>query len=613
MPTSDCYNKISEKIASMKRDFPYLRNKSDDFAFSALCVRANYFKNPSLEFSDDRIKSIVVDGQFDGGVDAMLLDPNTEENNLVLVQSKFYQQITFDDVRDAIQKLILFYKDMDRGDYQNVNSDVQRKFLSLNAEVGEESKICFVFYTSAPKNKIQGKRIEKLLAEHFSDTSRFEISLFFGDDIIEEIKEMESRRPTVESGKIVIDMPNNALIYGDNAAIVNASAFSIKDLYAQWNTNLLSRNLRYYIKKKDIDQSINDTIKNEPDQFWFRNNGITIVCSEFSIDGRVVTLKNFSIVNGGQTTTLIHRSSDITKEKDLYLPCKIIQTIGDTDDEKSTFILEIAKATNSQKPIKQIDLKSNAPEQIRFCNAMREAGVFYQTKRGENIPRDYREEYKNTDLAQVGKLALAAVFQLPATSRNKPSSLYQERFYNIVFDKNQNQMAGLIKELLYLDYYFRKTFIFEYDKKHSNDPISPIAFAHNARTICIAFVALSARYKLGNFDNDKLRIFFEHSTGSRAYDDYLYDLFSDIGEQTSWLPKTLFNDKDNYDKAAYKLFEAIIISGFRYYLVVHHSDSTLNETNFLKQDQNYYAIVEGDWSELSEKIDQIYGEISNLI
>ena len=36
--------------------------------------------------------------------------------------------------------------------------------------------------------------------------------------------------------------------------------------------------------------------------FWLKNNGITIVCGDFEIDGREVKLRDFSIINGGQTT-----------------------------------------------------------------------------------------------------------------------------------------------------------------------------------------------------------------------------------------------------------------------------------------------------------------------
>lgn len=604
------YDIIKEKINSFRSDFPELKDKSDDWIFSALCVRANYFKNPSLRFLSSDIKEIVVDGQYDGGVDAMLLDPSSEDNNLVLVQSKFYQVINYDEVRDAVDKLILFYKSMERGEYHSVNENVQRRFLTLNSEVGEESKVQFVFYTSAPKKGIRKDRIEKLLKEHFSDTTNFEIIVLFGDDVVEEIKELESRRPTVESGEIVIDKANNALFYGDEAAIVNVSAFSLKELYAKHNKNLLSRNLRYFVIKRDIDKSINETIAECPDQFWFKNNGVTIICDSFSVDGRRVKLRDFSIVNGGQTTTIISRSGHVTKESDFYLPCKIIQASGDTEDEKNGFILEIAKSTNSQKPIKQIDLKSNAPEQIRFANAMREVGVYYQTKRGETIPKDYQFDYMNADLAQIGKLGLAAIFQLPASSRNKPSSLYNDRFYNIVFNGNQSQIASIMRELLYVDYFFRKIYIGNYDKVHKDDPIDTIPFAHNARTICISFVALIARVQNGNISPEKIREFINRCKEQKAYDDYLYDIFRDVNGFNVLFEKNLFADKNRYDEVLSKLFDLIIKYGHKYYAMVKEmSDTALNETNFLKNDQNYYAVLKLNWSDIMDSVSKIYAEL----
>lgn len=609
MSNSEAYGFIQDKIAAMKKDYKSLKDKSDEYVFTALCVRANYYKNPAVEFSDQLISEMVVDGQYDGGVDALLLDPNAEEENLVLVQSKYYQNITFDNVRDAIQKIILFYKDMERGEYQNVNTSVQRRFLSLNAEVGEESKIRFVFYTSAKKNRIRTDRIEKIVKEQFQDNDKFEVSLLYVDDLVEEIKELESRRPTVESGVITIDKANNALWYDEDAVVVNVSAFSLKEIYARHNTNLLSRNLRYYIRKRDIDDSINDTIRNAPDQFWFRNNGITIVCDEFRVDGKIVHLNDFSIVNGGQTTTLIHRSKEITRDKDLYLPCKIIKSIGESSDEKNRFILDIAKATNSQKPIKQIDLKANAPEQIRFSNSMREEGIFYQTKRGESIPKDFKLEYLNADLSQIGKLCLAGVFQIPAASRSKPSSLYNDRFYRPVFQGKQNQIASISKELLYVDFYFRKKYVKEFDKLHDKDLVSPIAFAHNARTLCIAFVMFAARCMNGNMDDEKLRIFFEHCLEGKAYDNYLYALFSDLGELERLFPSQLFRDKDKYEEVLSSLFTVIILSGFRFYQMARRNDTSINETNFLKNDTNYYEILRADWIDISAKINTIWSEI----
>lgn len=614
MNKPNCYQSIKTRIQSFKTTLSCLHDLRDELAFTVLCVKSSYYKNPSLPFSDEIVRDLLVDSVKDGGVDALFSDPNSEAENLIICQSKYYETISFDAVRDAVSKMILFYKAMERGEYEIANETVQRKFLSLHAEIGEESKVCFVFYTSAPKSGISEKRINKLIDEYGLNSERFEIQLYFGDDILDEIKECESRRPSVENGKIEIDLANNALLYDDgNAAIVNASAASIKELYARHSTNLLSRNLRYFIKKRDIDSSINETISKEPHNFWYKNNGITIICDEFDIDGKQVKLSNFSIVNGGQTTTLLHKSKEINKVNDLYLPCKIIRTIGETEDQKIAFSLEIAKAANSQKAIKQIDLKSNAPEQVRFANEMRNVGVFYQTKRGEIIPRDYMEEYKNTDLVDVGKLCLAGVFQLPGSSRSKPSILYQEKFYTPIFNENQAQICSLVKELLYIDYYFRKIFITKFDKKAEESPNAAelIPFAHNARTICIAFVALAARVYYKNIKTDDLRVIFEHVNKDKAYDDYYYEIFKELGSLTFFVSKKCFDNKDIYDDLLYKLFSVIIFSGRRYYKVKKESDSTLNESNFLKRDNNYFSILKSDWEDMEMKINDIFKKMED--
>ena len=322
---SSSYEKIQSKIHALKSSYPSLRTKSDDYVFSALCVKSHLFKNPALVLYENDFDEMIVDGQYDGGVDVLLTDPNSEESDMVIAQSKFYTSISADDVMNAMTKMASFFKDMSQGHYEQVNAKVQRRFLTLNAELGDESKVHFVFYTSAPQAGINRSRIEKKFREQFTDSSRFEVSFFFGKDVEEEIDESESRRPTVEQGKIKIDSTDNFLLYGDNAVIVNASAFSIKALYAQHNIQLLAKNLRYHISGRDIDRGIEETIRYAPESFWLKNNGITIVCGDFEIDGREVKLHDFSIINGGQTTYMLHKSRYIDEDHDLFLPCKIIR------------------------------------------------------------------------------------------------------------------------------------------------------------------------------------------------------------------------------------------------------------------------------------------------
>jgi len=598
MPTIDAKEFINSKIIEMKNNHACLRGKSDDYVFSALCLKNNFYKNPSITFNDDIMLESLVDGVADGGVDILLSDPNSETSDLVLCQSKYYENISYDEMADALHKLIDFYKDMEAGRYGVANSTVQRRFITLNSEVGDESKIIFVLYTSSQQNRIRVDKLKKVLKEAFNNDPKFDLNVYFGKDIVEEIIEAESRRPYVENGKLKIDKSGNYLLYGEGASIVNISAFSLKELYAIHNTNLLSRNLRYYIKKKDIDDSIDKTINEEPDKFWYMNNGLTILCDDYEISGTELKIKNFSIVNGGQTTTLIYRNATIDRDHDFYLPCKVILIEGDTEDQRSQFSLDVSKATNSQKAIKSIDLKANAPEQVRFVNAMRQVGVFYQTKRGEPIPNAFKLDYNNSDLAEIGKLCLAGIYQLPATSRSKPSTMYSDQYYNQIFNSDQSTIAQISRDLLYVDYYFRKIFIKKFDVDHANEAIIP--FAHNSRTICLSFITLASRYINGYIDNGILSERLRHVGEDRYYENYFYDFFGNLGLFKKVFTQNAFENKDELDSHLYVIFSKLISEGSKYYNFVKENDPSLNETNFLKNDTNYYKIIKNAWSDLVE-------------
>ena len=45
------YYYILDKINALKGMYPSFRSRSDDYIFSALCVKANFYKNPALEIS----------------------------------------------------------------------------------------------------------------------------------------------------------------------------------------------------------------------------------------------------------------------------------------------------------------------------------------------------------------------------------------------------------------------------------------------------------------------------------------------------------------------------------------------------------------------------------
>ena len=567
-----------------------------------------FYKNPAYEITESDFGDIIVDGHADGGIDILLDDPSSETSDLIIGQAKFHQTISFDECSDAVNKMADFYISMNQGHYENVNAKVQQRFLMLDAEVGEESKVKFVLFTSAPKNNIRFDRLEKALYSKLTDRSKFELIVLFDVDIIEEIKEAESRRSSVASGKIDIDVANNWLKYKDMAAIVNVSALSIKKLYAQHHTNLLARNLRYHVSGANVDRAIEDSINNNAELFWLKNNGITIICDGFELDGKEVKLTNFSIVNGGQTTYKLARNKKISEYYNFYLPCKIVRIIGDNEDEKGKFSLEIAKATNSQKAIKNSDLKANAPEQIRFSQAMRDVGIFYRTKRGEDVPTAYKSRELHSDIADIGKLCLSGVFQMPCSSRSKPSIIYSPEYYDYIFSGNQQQIARICKELLYIDYYFKTKFIKKYVKnitKTLNSEIK-VQFANNARTVCTAFVMLASRYYQKNLNFSSLNTLFKAAQNDKLSDPNVYNIVKNISGINWILPPDVFADKDKYDEVLYKLFELMIQHGTHDLMIIMRTNDNITASNYLKKDKNYIDILSMNWDSISNGIVSIF-------
>ena len=597
------FQKISTRIDSMKSMYESFRKKQDDVVFSGLCIKYSIYKNPALELREADIQDAIIDGAWDGGADFVILDPNNSEaSDLIIGQAKYRERFSVEEAKNAINKMIDFFFKMNSYDFTGVRPDVVNRFQKLFAETGEESKFIFCLYVSAPKNSIKKSTLNKVLSDRLGNEEKYELKVFFGADIENEIDEAESRQPCVEEGTLELDRPGNVLKYGEDSAIVNISAKSLKLLYSIHLTNLLSMNLRYFTKKKDLDSDIKGTIVNNPESFWFKNNGITIVCDEFEIDSRKLKLKHFSIVNGGQTTHLIYNSSSINDNNDFYIACKVITAQGDTQEEKDEFILGIATATNSQKPIKDTDLKANAPEQIQFGRAMKDRGIFYKTKRGENIPAPYKEyDYQHADYPSVGKLYLAGIYQLPGKSRNKPSTMKEEKYYNPVFNQRSKKVCGIIKDLLYVDFYFRNTFIKEYDKEHEGLPQVP--FANNSRTVCISFIGLAARLAQNNIcEKDFVKLIIKDVNFS-YYEEYIYPCLKTFEDMEYLInPETFRNNKESVDRVLYEMFCQIIKEGYKLFNFVKTYDPSMSESNYLKPDGSYYKILSASWIDLYDEI-----------
>ena len=568
---------LEQMIANAREENPELLGNAKDYSvFTFLCCRFFY----GLE-ADDAF-ACIVDGSNDGSVDAICSLPDEDKNPLDFIQTKYRSTFDMTTAKGELAEMEQTAKDLRRMRYGAIRDEVRDRFEDLRDD-SDTQPFRFVYFTSAtPTQKIKDKARALLVGD------REDIDIYFGDDIQDYIECEMQKTSRVPEGKLMLDRVGNALEYDDDAVILNISACSLKALYARYRRALLGLNLRYYIRNKTVDKGLRDTITGHPEKFWYLNNGLVIVCEDFEIDGTEVRFRKFSIVNGGQTTDRIYNTDF---EEDFFIACKVIRIPADAADSGVVTSQDIAVATNSQKPIRDKDIVSNRPEQLKLVEEFRRCRppIQYITKNGERIDRQYKDRNQHITLDQLGKLALASVLQMPWT-RTGFSDLYKPDapWYNRIY-KGQAGRLQVYADLLKIDNYY-KSFVSR-RVQTSNQKLS-----RNGRTFALASITFASLFMQKGVHTDVQRL-EESEERQEAL----------VGE-IAGLDRIIVNMIDDEERLFTDLFVAITdeILAFQYELEAERSDGVIDESNFLKRKEPYLGSLRRLVSKLSNPGNRIH-------
>lgn len=429
-----------------KASLSTIENASNNLKLLYLYTYYHYFS------ADDSKVLDIIESVFDNEyIHSVIIDEESDENqidlNHVLLESE--NKMSFKLISDTFEKMLAEFN-------SSIEATAESELLKKMKDIGYNSEKIIhlnIITDSKLSSKIQNE-VDNYISQKNAFSKRIKITIASYLDIEFEILELEDPKENVEKGSIEIDDSNNILEFGrENSIIVNIKASSLKDNYLKHGfRGLFSMNLRYYVKKKDIDDEIRKSIQNKNEEFWYLNNGIIIVCEDYKLTKNRIELKNYSIVNGGQTTKLIGTTEF---NKDFFLICKIIKILDKSKKEKIDFAYRVAQATNSQKPIKSKDLVSNRPEQKNLKDQLAEVGVFIQIKRGEKVnKRIFKEPWQNTTNEEYAQIINSFVYQKPGKSRSSKASLTTEKNYDLIFGKSYD--TKLIVDLLKIKAQYKK-------------------------------------------------------------------------------------------------------------------------------------------------------------
>ncbi|PWD83640.1 AIPR family protein [Ignatzschineria cameli] len=175
--------------------------------------------------------------------------------------------------------------------------------------------------------------------------------------------------------------------------------------------HIFDDNIRYYLgsdEKIEVNATMKEQITGDRAYlFGMLNNGITVIADEINLSSEELSLKNYQIVNGCQTSNVIFEVlNDIhNNSEDIYLPIRFIAT--EDEETKSSII----KATNSQTTLK--------PEQLAALSSIQKAiEQYYETKKKSNnfdLFYERRTEQFRDDNVQKTKI-ITIPLQIKSTS-----------------------------------------------------------------------------------------------------------------------------------------------------------------------------------------------------
>ena len=319
------------------------------------------------EVLEDVAENAIIDGAYDCGIDAYLVD--ISERRIRLFQSKFGEAHSI----GAIDK---FVKDVER--FKKLEqSKIRRDELQyLWKHLHEKNmKIELVYVTDQNIDNYESDEVKIVGREQIYQT------------LWERIKKPAKGQKT--SLRILKCLEH------DNALCCIVSAFDYADFVEMNEHYVFESNIRKHLGGKgSINKRITKTLEENPHNFFEWNNGITITVDNYSMKNNQLGLEGAQIVNGAQTSkSILDR-----KKKTNNLDAEVLVTIIKTKDEKHQ--RNITKYRNSQNAIKGKDYVSLEDYHIAVHHMLGRVGYFYEHQQGSwlNLPSSEKAKFNGDEI-----------------------------------------------------------------------------------------------------------------------------------------------------------------------------------------------------------------------
>lgn len=403
------------------------------------------------ELSYEEIQAGVVDGEHDGGIDSFYTFVNGEcigeevnfplpkknaDIEVTIIQSKSasgFSEKPINNMISSLSHLLSLSQDYDALTQYNsevkARAEIFRKSYRRLASKFPSLKIN-VFYACAkstadihPNTKLKADELVSRINSLFDEAEvTFE---FLG---AKELLNLARMKPT-QTFELAFDQSLNGT--SGYIALVKLPNFYqfLCGGGQEIRSDLFEANVRDYQGSTEVNQEIAKTLESSAsDDFWWFNNGVTVLASRASSSGSTITIENPQIVNGLQTSSEIGRFFSNMEREDVRTV--MVKVVASEDEEVRD---KIIKATNSQNQVPLASLRATDKVQRDIEHHLKSNGLFYD--RRKNFYKN--EGMPASKIISIGLMAQAVMTLFrgePDNARARPSSLIKnDDVYNSIF------------------------------------------------------------------------------------------------------------------------------------------------------------------------------------
>ena len=397
-------------------------------------------KNYDLSYDDLSYGN--VGASADGGIDSLftfingeLIREDTEINlkqkknhiELIVIQSKTSPNFKEDAIikfRESAQDLFNLGHNLD--DYtERYNAELLSKitlFRDIYSKLATSFPTLDIKYYYATQGdevhkNVQGKveKLESDIKKMFS-SSTFSFKFIGATELLEMTRNIPSTSRIIEVAESPIGTSEGSYV----CLVTLSKYFEFISDEGTLARSIFESNVRDYQGSVVVNTGIKTTLKNEnSDNFWYLNNGVTIITPKAVLAGKQLTIEDPQIVNGLQTSHEIYKhfsNPDYSKIDERLVLVRIIAE--ENEDSRDSII----RATNSQTSIPPASLRSSDEVHRNIEDFLKSNGYYYDRKKNyyKNSGMPIAKIISIPHMAQV----MMSIFLLkPHIARSRPSTL----------------------------------------------------------------------------------------------------------------------------------------------------------------------------------------------